>query len=75
MNVLKNAIGTEHPIFVLETELGSVSEVQHLDYIKGKVRDFWGIDGIQHAVRIKWLNLNENKYISERSLIITHLGL
>lgn len=66
----QNAIGTEHPIFVHETELGPVSEVQHLDYIKVKIRDFWGIDGIQHAVRIKWLNLNGNRYISERSLII-----
>lgn len=53
----QNAIGTEHPISVHETELGPFSEVQHLDYIKVKIRDFWGIDGIQHAVRIKWLNL------------------
>lgn len=43
-----------------------------MEYIRAKIRDFLGIDGIQHAVSVKWLILNGNKYISERSLIITN---
>lgn len=66
----QNALGTEHPIFVHEKELGPVSEVHNLEYIRIKIREFLGIDGIKHAVKVKWLSLNGNKYISERSLII-----
>lgn len=43
-----------------------------MEYITAKIRDFWGIAGIQHAFTVKWLILNSNKYISERSLIITN---
>ena len=66
----QNALGTEHPIFVHEKELGPVSEVDNLEYIRIKIREFLGIDGIKHAVKVKWISLNGNKYISERSLII-----
>ena len=65
-------MGTEHPIFVHERELGSVSEVTNMDYITEKTRDFLGIDGIQHAVSVKWLILNGIKYIREQSLIIAN---
>lgn len=66
----QNEMDTEHPIFVHEKELGPVSEVTNMEYITAKIRDFLGIDGIRHAV--KWLILNGNKYICERSLIITN---
>lgn len=66
----QNELGTEHPIFVHEKELGPVSEVTNMEYITAKIRDFLGIDGIQHAVAVKWLILNGNKYIREKSLII-----
>lgn len=61
----------EHPIFLHEKELGPVSEVTNLEYITTKMSDFWGICGIKHAVKVKWLILNGNKFISDRSLIIT----
>lgn len=59
----QNELGTEHPIFVHEKELGPVSEVTNMEYITAKIRDFLGIDSIQHAVTVKWLILNGNKYI------------
>ena len=43
-----------------------------MDYITEKTRDFWGINGIQHAVTVKWLILIGNKYIREQSLMITN---
>ncbi|KAK0141790.1 hypothetical protein N1851_020546 [Merluccius polli] len=43
-----------------------------MEYVNTKLRDFWGIYGIQHTVKVKWLILNGNKYISDRSLIITN---
>jgi len=38
----QNEMGTEHPIFVHERELGPVSEVTNMDYITEKTRDFFG---------------------------------
>ncbi|XP_030579955.1 uncharacterized protein LOC115785156 isoform X1 [Archocentrus centrarchus] len=70
----QNELGTEHPIFVHEKELGPVSEVTNPEYIAAKIRDFLGIGGIQHGVKVKWLILNGNKYISEKSLIITSVS-
>lgn len=68
----QNEMGNEHPIFIHEKELGPVSEVTNMQYIIAKIQDFLGIDGVQHAVKVNWLILNGNKYISERSLIITN---
>ncbi|XP_034057976.1 uncharacterized protein LOC117536966 isoform X2 [Gymnodraco acuticeps] len=68
----QNEMGIEHPIFLHEKELGPVSEVTNKEYITAKIRDFLGIDGIQHAISVKWLILNGNKYISGKSLIITN---
>lgn len=56
----QNELGSEH-----EKELGPVPEV-------AKIKDFLGIDCIQHAVAVKWLVFNSNKYVSEKSLIITN---
>lgn len=68
----QNETGTEHPIFVHEKELGPVSELKNMDYITAKIKFFLRIEGIRHAVTIKWLILYGNKYICERSLIITN---
>ncbi|KAG7456398.1 hypothetical protein JOB18_008800 [Solea senegalensis] len=68
----QNETGADHPIFEHEKELGPVFEVSNMEYIQKKIRDFLGIDGIQHVVSVKWLILNGNKYISQRSLIITN---
>lgn len=67
----QNEMGSEHPIFVNEKELGPVSEVTNMQYITTKIRDFLGIDSIQHVVKVRWLTVNGNKYSSEKSLIIT----
>ncbi|KAM7380069.1 hypothetical protein PAMP_003389 [Pampus punctatissimus] len=68
----QNEIGMEHPMFLHEKELGPVSEVANMEYVNTKMRDFLGINGIQHTVKVKWLILNGNKYICDRSLIITN---
>lgn len=67
----QNEMGSEHPIFVNEKELGPVSEVTNMQYITTKIRDFLGIDSIQHVVKVRWPTVNGNKYSSEKSLIIT----
>lgn len=67
----QNELGSEHPMFAHEKELGPVSEVTNIQYIKAKIKYFLGIDCIRHAVSVKWLIFNSNKYVSERSLIIT----
>lgn len=41
-----------------------------MEYITATITDFLGIDGIQYAVAVKWLILNGNEYIREKSLII-----
>ncbi|KAM7366747.1 hypothetical protein PAMP_014697 [Pampus punctatissimus] len=68
----QNEIGMEHPMFLHEKEVGPVSEVANMEYVNTKMRDFLGINGIQHTVKVKWLILNGNKYICDRSLIITN---
>lgn len=46
-------------------ELGPVSKVTNMEYIIAKINIFWGVDCIRHAVAVKWLILNGNKYIRE----------
>ncbi|KAL2102281.1 hypothetical protein ACEWY4_001449 [Coilia grayii] len=69
----QNEIGCEHPIFANERELGPMSEVRNIQYIQAKFRDFLGMDSVENVVSVKWLILNGNKYISGKSLIITHV--
>lgn len=65
-------MGTHHPIFEHKKDLGPVSEVTNMEYITEKMRGFLGVCGIQHGVKVKWLILNGNKYLCERSVIITN---
>lgn len=41
-----------------------------MPYLTGKVRDYFGFDQINHAVSVKWITLNGNKYIREKSLLV-----
>lgn len=62
---------SEHPIFVSECGLGPTSEKRNLSYLKEKTRAFLGTDDIGNAVSVKWINLNGNKYIREKTLLVT----
>lgn len=58
-----------HPIFSNEREMGPVSEVKDLQYLCGKLRDFLGFSEVHHAVSVKWLVINGNKYATQKSMI------
>lgn len=64
----QNVNSSKHPIFASECVLGPVSEVKNMPYLKGKVRDYFGVDQINHAVSVKWITLNGNKYTSEKNI-------
>ncbi|KAL3970579.1 LETM1 and EF-hand domain-containing protein 1, mitochondrial [Sarotherodon galilaeus] len=66
----QNEIGTEHPIFAKEKESGPVSAVKNNDYVRKKIKEFFGIDVMQSVVSVKWYVLNGNKYITGKSMII-----
>lgn len=44
-----------HPIFSSEVEIGPVSEVKNVHYIEGKIKDFLGVEHLQHIVSVKWI--------------------
>ncbi|XP_034078395.1 uncharacterized protein LOC117550156 isoform X1 [Gymnodraco acuticeps] len=69
----QNVDPSKHPIFSNEKEMGPVSEVRDLQYLHGKLRDFLGFSEINHAVSVKWLVINGNKYITEKSLILANV--
>lgn len=58
-----------HPVFSNEREIGPVSEVKYLQYLHGKLRDFLGFSEVNHAVSVKWLVINGNKYVTQKSMI------
>lgn len=62
-----------HPISSNEREMGPVSEVKDLQYLQGKLRDFLGYDEVNHAVSVKWLVINSNKYIIQKSVILANV--
>lgn len=70
----QNVDSFDHPIFSNECTLGPTSEVSIMSYLKEKMRAFLGNDEVNHAVTVKWLNLNGNKYIRDRSLIVCAVG-
>lgn len=74
MNVVRMWIVLITPFFSNECTLGPTSEVSIMSYLKEKMRAFLGNDEVNHAVTVKWLNLNGNKYIRDRSLIVCAVG-
>ena len=69
--VVESVPSHTNEIFSHEKELGPVSEVSNLEYVNSKIRDFLNIDHFQHIISAKWITLNGNKYISNKTLIIT----
>lgn len=67
----QNLSSFEHPIFSNECTLGPTSEISNISYLKEKMRAVLGNDEINHAVSVKWINLNGNKYMREKSLIVS----
>lgn len=67
----QNVGSFEHPIFSNEFTLGPTSEISNMPYLKEKMRAFLGNDEVNHAVSVKWINLNGNKYMREKSLILS----
>lgn len=66
----QNVDPSVHPIFSNEREMGPVCEVNDLQYLQGKLRDFLGYEEVSHAVSVKWLVINGNKYIIQKSMIL-----
>ncbi len=48
----------------------ALSEVKNMPYLKGKVKDYFVVDQVNHAVSVKWITLNGNKYICEKTLLV-----
>lgn len=67
----QNVSHSEHPIFFNECALGPTSEIRNMSHLKEKMRAFLGNDDINNAVSVKWINLNGNKYIREKTLLVT----
>nr|XP_040046980.1 uncharacterized protein LOC120827889 [Gasterosteus aculeatus aculeatus] len=67
----QNVSHSEQPIFVNECGFGPTSEIRNMSYLKEKTRAFLGTDDIDNAVSVKWINLNGNKYIREKTLLVT----
>lgn len=67
----QNLSSFEHPIFSNECTLGPTSEISNISYLKEKMRAVLGNDEVNHAVSVKWINLNGNKYMREKSLIVS----
>lgn len=53
-----------------EREIGPVYEMKELQYLQGKLRDFLGYVEVNHAVSVKWLMINGNKYTTQKSIIL-----
>lgn len=58
----QNLICAEHPIFSSERILRPSSAFKNMPYPREKGRVFFGTN-VSHAVSVKWLNLNGNKYV------------
>lgn len=52
--------------------MGPVSEVKDLQYLCGKLRDL-GFSEVNHAVSVKWLVINGNKYVTQKSMIFARI--
>ncbi|CAG5851037.1 unnamed protein product [Menidia menidia] len=70
----QNVSHSKHPIFFNECALGPTSEIRNMSYLKEKMRAFLGNDDINNAVSVKWINLNGNKYIQEKTLLLTSVN-
>ncbi|CAJ1050800.1 uncharacterized protein LOC127420693 isoform X2 [Xyrichtys novacula] len=63
----------KHPIVASELEMGPVSEVKNVQYVEGKMRDFFGIERVEYVVSVTWIMQCGNKYTRGKSLAITNV--
>ena len=66
-----NGFNDKHPIISHEVDVGPLSEVKNINYLKERMVAFLGIDQVQHAVSVQWILLHGNKYSCGKSLIIS----
>ncbi|XP_049331198.1 uncharacterized protein LOC125799173 [Astyanax mexicanus] len=66
----QNVSSMDHPIFSKEVVMGPVSCVRDAQYVQGKLKDFLGVEKVHHIVSVKWLELNGNKFVCQKSVII-----
>ena len=69
--VIESTQNETNYMFTHEKELGSLSEVSHLEYVSSKIRDFLNIDNFNHIITTNWISLYGNKYISKKTCIVT----
>lgn len=63
----------KHPIVSRELEMGPVSEVKNVQYIEGKMTDFFGIEKVEYVVSVPWIMQCGNKFTPGKSLAITNV--
>lgn len=66
----QNVDSLVHPIFSNEREIGHVSEVKDLEYLVGKQAS---LGEVNHAVSVKWLVINGNKYITQKIMVLVRV--
>ncbi|KAL2076343.1 hypothetical protein ACEWY4_028044 [Coilia grayii] len=64
----QNISTSAHTLFSHEKDLGPMSEV-NLHHVRSKLKDFLGFTEVRNAVSVKWLMMNGNKYIIDKSMV------
>ncbi|XP_061747842.1 uncharacterized protein LOC133549871 [Nerophis ophidion] len=63
----------KHPIFCNDIEIGPTSEVKNVHYIEGKIKQFLGIEQVEHVVCAQWIAQYGNKHTCGKSLVISNV--
>lgn len=71
MNVVRMCL--KYPICSSEVDMGPASEVKNVHYVEGKIKDFLGIEHVEHIVSVKWIIQHGNKHTCGKSLVISNV--
>lgn len=63
----------KHPICSSEVDMGPASEVKNVHYVEGKIKDFLGIEHVEHIVSVQWIMQHGNKHTCGKSLVISNV--
>ncbi|XP_061734388.1 uncharacterized protein LOC133537390 [Nerophis ophidion] len=63
----------KHPIFCNDIEIGPTSEVKNVHYVEGKIKQFLGIEQVEHVVCAQWIAQYGNKHTCGKSLVISNV--